>query len=586
MAAATNLLIITVDDMSCDSMGVYDCPVPDTTPRMDQLAAESLRFNHAHVVVGNCMPSRNVMWSGRYPHSNGVEGFYQVPDATHPHLVDLMKQAGYFTAIRGKVSHSTPYHPYHWDQILDADSNGKQFALKDAKSYGKSAAMGIAAAQEAGQPFCVMINVSDPHKPFYAQGRNGTVVDDPHVPSRVFTAEDVSVPGFLFEDPDVRQELAHYYSSVRRADDCVGEVLDALDASGLGDETLVVFLSDHGMPLPFAKTQVYHHSSRTPLMFRWPGKVAENTVDTKHMVSAVDLLPTILDALKLSVPDGVQGKSFLPILEGEEQAQRDFVIKEYNENSGKSRDPMRAIQTQNLLYIFNPWSNGERVFATATSGTQTYKKMKQLAETDPQIRERHEVYLHRKPEELYDIVSDPDCLHNLIDSPAHTADLDFLRTTLDQWMVETDDHCLIAFRNRDDPEAMENYVIQKEAEAAQRGRKKKDQNGSSKTNQKYKNLISMQIVRSDTPELQATVQIKHKIPKQLGEQKLHVTLKGGRDQKRVERKVVSVAGTGTETVEFAIPESLKDDVISCAVFVGEDFQHNLQHIQSSQVSPE
>ncbi|WP_197440951.1 sulfatase family protein [Thalassoglobus neptunius] len=586
MASPTNLLIITVDDMSCDSMGVYDCPVPDTSPRMDQLAAESMRFDHAHVVVGNCMPSRNVMWSGRYPHSNGVEGFYQVPDATHPHLVDLMQQAGYFTAIRGKVTHSTPYHPYHWDLILDTDTDGRQFALKDAKSYGKSAAMGIAAAEEAGQPFCVMINVSDPHKPFYAQGKNGTVFDDPHVPSRVFTADDVSVPGFLFEDPVVRQELAHYYSSVRRADDCVGEVLDALDASGVRDETLVVFLSDHGMPLPFAKTQVYHHSSRTPLMFRWPGKIEENSVDTKHMVSAVDLLPTILDAMRLSVPEGIQGKSFLPILEGDDQPGRDFVVKEYNENSGRSRDPMRAIQTENLLYIFNPWSNGERVFATATSGTQTYKRMKQLAESDPQIRERHEVYLHRQPKELYDITSDPDCLHNLIDSPTHTADLDFLRTTLEQWMVETEDHCLIAFRNRDDPEAMENYVLAKEAEATSRPRRNGGQSNSSRQSQRQRNLVSMKVIRSAAPELQATVQIEHKIPKKLGEQKLHVTLKGGPNDKRIERKIVSVSGVGTETVKFDIPESLKDDVISCAVFVGEDFPQNLQHIQSSQVPPE
>ena len=100
-----NLLLITVDDMSADSIGAFACALAGTTPNIDRLAKEGLRFTHAHVQVGNCMPSRNVMWSGRYPHNNGVEGFYQVKDADYPVLVDLMKEAGYFTAIRHKVAH-------------------------------------------------------------------------------------------------------------------------------------------------------------------------------------------------------------------------------------------------------------------------------------------------------------------------------------------------------------------------------------------------------------------------------------------------------------------------------------------------
>lgn len=102
-----NVLIITVDDMSADSIGAFGCKLPDTSPNIDRLAAQGMRFDRAHVVVGNCMPSRNVMWSGLYPHNNRVEGFCHVRDAKHPHLADLMKGAGYFTATQHKVSHST-----------------------------------------------------------------------------------------------------------------------------------------------------------------------------------------------------------------------------------------------------------------------------------------------------------------------------------------------------------------------------------------------------------------------------------------------------------------------------------------------
>ncbi|MCC7060812.1 MAG: sulfatase-like hydrolase/transferase, partial [Burkholderiaceae bacterium] len=107
-SARLHILIITTDDMSCDSVGVYGCKLPGTTPQMDRLAAQSMRFNHAFVQVGNCMPSRNVMFSGRYPHNNHVEGFYEIKRPGYPVMADLMKAAGYFTGIRGKVAHSTP----------------------------------------------------------------------------------------------------------------------------------------------------------------------------------------------------------------------------------------------------------------------------------------------------------------------------------------------------------------------------------------------------------------------------------------------------------------------------------------------
>lgn len=467
-AERPNLLLITVDDMSADSIGAFGCKLPGTSLHVDRLAKEGLRFHHAYVQVGNCMPSRNVMWSGRYPHNNRVEGFYQVRNPGYPVLVDLMKGVGYFTAIRGKVAHSTPYHPYGWDFVLDTQEDGTRAHPKDAASYRVSTERGIRAAQEAGKPFCLVINVADPHKPFYAEGRGGETIPDPHKPSRVFTPDEVPVPGFLFDDPVVRKELSHYYSSVRRADDCVGEVLGALQASGQADRTVVMFLSDHGMPLPFAKTQLYHHSTRTPWIIRWPGVTKPGAVDETHMVSAVDMLPTLLDITGVPRPQGLDGRSFAPLLKGQSQAGRDMVVKEYNENSGGSRDPMRAIQTKRFLYIFNPWSNGKRVMQTATSGTPTYRRFRELARTDPALAARHNLYQFRLVEELYDVEHDPDCLQNLIDDPAYAGDREKLRQALDDWMVKTGDPMLGVFRRRDDAAFREAFVQGMEREADER----------------------------------------------------------------------------------------------------------------------
>ncbi len=449
-------------------------------------------------------------------------------------------------------------------------------------ALGAAEQVASAFAEEQGKPFCLLVNVADPHKPFYAQSRRGETIPDPHVPSRVFTPDEPPTPGFLFEDPVVSKELAHYYSSVRRADDGVGHVLRALSESGEADRTLVMFLSDHGMPLPFAKTQVYHHSTHTPLVFHWPGVTEPGSVDDRHMVSAVDLLPTLLDVVGIAQPDGMDGRSFAPLLRGETQEGRDLVIKEYNENAGGSRDPMRAVETKRLLYIFNPWSNGERVMATATTGTPTYRRMAELAETDERIAARHELYRHRVVEELYDVENDPDCLVNLIDDPERQEDLARLREALESWMVATGDHMLDVFRHRDDPAVREAYVQAKEKEAearrkSRRGRRGRSARGRSK---RRNDLIALEVPKSAAAGEPLVVKVRHTLEEALGEQLVHVTLKEGPEAKRVDRKVVTVSGEGVVEVTFAVPASVPGNVVRVAAFIGKDYAGHLQHLQT------
>ncbi|MEZ6068176.1 MAG: sulfatase [Planctomycetaceae bacterium] len=425
-------------------------------PHLVDLMRAGLRFQQARVQVGNCMPSRNVMWSGRYPHTNGVQGFQQVRRPGWPHLVDLMRAGGYFTGIRGKVSHSTPYHPYGWDVVLDSEPDNPH--IKDAASYGESTRRGIELSREAGRPFCLVINVSDPHKPFYGMTKRSESGTDPHPTSRVFSPDEVPIPGFLFDHPEVRRELAHYYSSVRRADDAVGAILDALRASGAVDETFVMFLSDHGMPLPFAKTALWHHSTHTPLIIRWPQVTRPGSVDDSHLVSAIDFLPTLLDVAGVEHPPGLQGRSFLPLVKGEPSDGWDMTVTEYHENSGGFHNPMRSVHTERFGYIYNPWSNGERTFKTATTGTLTYRTMQQLAETNDGVAARLRFFDLRVPEEFYDYQNDPDGLHNLIGDPAFALEIERHRELLRDWMRRTDDPLREAFTSLGDAAAQEAYM--------------------------------------------------------------------------------------------------------------------------------
>ena len=476
-----NLLIVTVDDMNCDSVGAFGCELPETTPHIDELAKQGLRFQFAHVQVGNCYPSRNVMWSGRYPHNTGVEGFYQVKNTKYPHLVDSMKKAGYFVGIRGKVSHSTPYQPYAWEADLTTLDEKKQHT-KDPSSYYRSTQRGIELAKAADKPFCLNVNISDPHKPFYSVNGKNKKVDDPFVPTRIFKASEVPIPGFLFDHPNVREELALYYSSVRRADDCFGQIMKALKESGQEDDTIVIFLSDHGMPLPFAKTALFHHSTRTPLIVRWPGVTKPGDIDQQHMVSAVDFMPTILEMIGEPIPGGFDGRSFASVVRGQSQANRDSVYKVYNENSGGNRSPIRSVQTKRFGYLFNPWSDGKRVFKTATTGTATFRTMVQLAKTDDRMAKRLNYFRHSQLEEFYDYQNDPDALTNLIDDPKYVAQIEEHRLLMRKYMTESNDPMLKVFESRDDPVVVNKYMKTVQAEAdARRAKKRKN-----KKNQKNK----------------------------------------------------------------------------------------------------
>ena len=584
--AKPNILIVTVDDMSCDSIGAFGCKLDDTSPNIDELAKRGMRYEFAHVQVGNCMPCRNVMFSGRYPHNNGVEGFYQVKEPKHPFMVELMQQAGYFVGIRGKVTHSTPYHPYPWDADMTSIDGEKQ-DNKNANSYYRSTKLGIELAEKANKPFCLNINISDPHKPFVKMNRDGTIANDPNVPSRLYKPDEVPIPGYLIDHPDVRFELAQYYSSVRRADDCFGEIMRALKESGKQESTVVIFLSDHGMPLPFAKTQLYHHSTRTPWIVHWPGVTKPGSIDREHMISVVDMVPTLLEIAGADQPDGLDGNSFLPTIHGENQSNRQWVYKVYNENSGGSRQPIRGVQSKKFLYLFNPWSDEKRLLKGATLGTATYKTMQKVAKTDKAVAARLKLFNYRIPEEFYDVENDPDCLNNLIDDPKFATALSKHRTKTEEFMVNSNDPMLAPFQKRDDAEFVSDYVDQLQAasDARRVNKRKKNRNNKKSTTvgtKQNQKLFTLKVPDAVAAGRTIDVVIKHNLPTEVGSQKFHVTLKGSSGN-RIQRKVVEATGKGSFDIQFDLPEDFSEAAVGFAAFVGEDYQSNLLHRSKSDV---
>jgi N-sulfoglucosamine sulfohydrolase len=434
-----NILLVTADDMDGATPGCFGGH-PAATPAIDRLAADGMRFNRAHVPIAVCQPSRSALLTGRWPHRNGAQGFEPIRPGV-PVLTDLLRGAGYMCGILGKVEHLQPVARFGWDLVRTRDDLG---VGRDPGAYAAAAAALFAEAGQQQRPWFLMANTHDPHRPFHDSEQERAMFDERQracipAPSKTFGPQDVDVPGYLPDLPEVRQEIAEYQGSARRCDDVVEALLVALDAAGQRDETLVVFLSDNGMAFPFAKANCYLQSTRTPLVVRWPGRTRPFSIDKQHFVSGLDLFPTLCEAARVQPPPDLDGRSLAPLIEGVDDAGRDHIVTTFHETSARQRFEMRAIQTGRRGYIWNHWSDGTRHYRAENMSGRTWSAMRDAADGDPALRARTEFYLHRMPEEFYDLDTDPHGLHNLIDDPNRAADIGDLRACLLDHLARTGD---------------------------------------------------------------------------------------------------------------------------------------------------
>jgi N-sulfoglucosamine sulfohydrolase len=225
--------------------------------------------------------------------------------------------------------------------------------------------------------------------------------------------------------------VAQYYASCRRCDDTLGAALEALEASGLAERTLVMFLSDNGMAFPFAKTNCYLNSTRTPWLVRWPGVVGPGRAETERFVNGIDFAPTIAEVCGLEPLADIDGRSFAALLQDADAPGRDHLVTHINTIASKRSYPMRAVHTARFGYIFNAWSDGQTEFRNESMAGLTWPAMRQAGDAgDRQVAARVQMFRHRVPEELYDYDADPHALSNLADDPTFASAKQRLRQLL------------------------------------------------------------------------------------------------------------------------------------------------------------
>lgn len=439
-----NILLITADDMNWDSLGCFGNELKDVTPNLDRLASQGVRFKHAYVTIAICQPCRASIMTGRYPHRSGALGFDKI-NAGVPTLPETMREKGYYTAAIGKAVHTIPSrHKKAFDETYDMHELGYG---RSPKRYRETTAGAMAKAKSLDRPFFLNVNLHDPHRPFANSPQEKRekrpklwagvpLVENPYRP------DEVPLPGFLPDLPKVRLEMAEYYTSVRRCDEIIGEVLNVLDESEQQKNTVVIFLSDHGIAVPFAKTNCWMHSNRTPLIIRWPGTTPEGETVSQAMVNSIDLAPTILDIVGLKNLDGADGKSFRGLIDpavATEGVGRKRVFVHLNYPFSRKRFAMRGLISMNDGYIWNGWANGKTKFSNESMSGRTFAAMAEAAKNDPTIAVRVSHYLYRCPEELFDYERDPDALNNLIDDLKAKPNLKASRSILLEHMKKTDD---------------------------------------------------------------------------------------------------------------------------------------------------
>ena len=423
-----NILLIVSEDNGPE-IGAYGTPYV-STPHLDALADSGVRFQNAYVPQAGCSQSRAAFLTGLYPHQNGQIGLatwkFGLYRSDTPNIVRSLKQVGYRTGIIGKL-HVNPPEAFPFDFAKIPSAN---FQRERMERYASFAAEFIGQAE---QPFFLSVNYPDAHRPFLPQ------VDG--IPERPLQAEDVEPLEYMQLDSQVlRKDTADYYNSMNRLDRLVGDLLQALADSGKSQDTLVVYLGDHGADLLRGKRTSYEGGVRIPLIIRWPGLQQASQV-REELVSTLDLMPTFLEAAAAGEVAGLAGRTLNPLVAGQSPPWREYLFTEYHLHSNHNYFPQRTVRDERYKLIRNLMPNTVNPGHAFTIGRFVGDdELLQALEGAPErVRTAYQAMASPPEYELYDLAADPYEFSNIASDPAHQDAFERLKARLQQWRVQTND---------------------------------------------------------------------------------------------------------------------------------------------------
>lgn len=424
-AAPKNIVLYVTDDQGSTDAGCYGNPVIKTQG-LDTLAAAGTRFTRAFCTTPSCSASRSVILTGLLNHANGQYGL----EHSYHHfrsfdnvksLPNRLNEAGYRTISLGKLHVGPP-------EVYDFSSWGTDFMGEKKGNLPSDLAQAAEAFMLAddSQPFFLYFCTVEPHRPFKRE------TADPVDP------KDVIVPSFLPDNAATREELAAYYASIQQADSGLVRLIQSLKDTGHWEDTLIIYISDNGMPFPGAKTNVYEPGVKLPCVVRNPDAEREGVV-TDAMVTWADITPTILDFAGVAAkPEEFHGRSFLPVLDRESPEGWDSVFLSHTFHEVTMYYPMRVLRDERYKLIWNLASGLSFPFASDLWESKTWQYLVVTDATHLAKRPMQD-FLQRAPFELYDLDQDPDELNNLAGISVHQERLAEMKARLKAHQERTGD---------------------------------------------------------------------------------------------------------------------------------------------------
>lgn len=410
-----NILCLVCEDIS-PYLGCYGDETA-VSPHIDQLATEGVRFSNFYTTMGVSSPSRAALITGMYPSAiganymrnmgdprylpEGIVPYEVVPPTGVKCYTEYLREAGYYCTNNLK-------NDYQFNAPLTAwDENGKDAHWKNAPE---------------GKPFFAIFNFTTTHESQIWGRANEPLTIDPRK---------VEVPPYFPDNDIVRLDIARMYSNVEAMDKQIQAMIDEVKEAGLLDNTIIIFYSDNGGPLPRQKRSVYNSGLQVPLVIRYPHQKDRGTVNDQ-MCSFVDIPATLLSLAGVRPPEYMHGKAFA----GKYEAPHRQYIYGAKDRCDEQIDKIGTVRDNRYQYIRNymPEVPGYRDVA--------YRKTMPMMTNMLELRDSGKLnetqmawFVSPRPkEEFYDVKNDPHNIHNLIDDPQYQPEIERLRQVYEQWI--------------------------------------------------------------------------------------------------------------------------------------------------------
>ncbi|UCC61929.1 MAG: sulfatase [Anaerolineae bacterium] len=390
----------------------YGHQVP--TPNLQRLAEQGVLFRQAFCAAPTCSPSRAGLLTGQCAHSSGMLGLahrgFSLRDCRQ-HIVHTLRQVGYQSVLIGVQHVAREAEVIGYDRIIPLQSRDADGVASVATNFLRDMPQ---------EPFFLSVGFVETHREFRAPG--------PEENARYCLP-----PRPLPDTPQTRQDMAAFKASARVLDEGIGTVLDALEASGLSDRTLVICTTDHGLAFPGMKCNLADHGIGVMLILRGPFNLAQGGPSSfvggqvcDALVSHIDLFPTICDLLDVERLAWLQGQSMMPLIQGKAAEINGEIFAEVTYHA--AYEPQRAVRTQRWKYIRRFDERRGPVLPNCDDGPSKDVWLQHGWQDRPPASEQ-----------LYDLVFDPNETHNLATDPSMAGVLEEMRGRLDRWMRGTDD---------------------------------------------------------------------------------------------------------------------------------------------------